>query len=80
MQDLNVDHQKIRPRQTVTEPDIRERLTLQRSVAQEQPQQDDYRDRHADQPEQNSFSHVRLLDFLSCRENVRKGKGFLPAN
>jgi hypothetical protein len=79
MQDLIVAIKKIRPRQTMTEPEIRERLMSQRSVAEEQPQQNNHRNRYADQPEQNSFSHVRLLDFLSRRENVRRGKGFLPA-
>jgi hypothetical protein len=31
---------------------------------EKQPQQDDHRYRHAQQPEQNSASHVRLHEFL----------------
>jgi hypothetical protein len=30
------------------------------SAAEEQPEQNDHRDRHPDQPKQNSFSHSRL--------------------
>jgi hypothetical protein len=34
------------------------------SVAEEQPQQNDHRYRHAQQPEQNSSSHEVLLEFI----------------
>src|ERR1700761_8424029 len=45
-------------------------------MAEKQPQQNDHWYRHAEQPEQNSFSHIRLLGFLNRRENVRDVKGF----
>src|ERR1700733_7928994 len=42
------------------------------SASEEQPQQDDHRNRHTDQPKQNSFSHFRLHQFLRWKENARR--------
>jgi hypothetical protein len=47
------------------------------SAAEEQPQQNDHRYRHAQQPEQNSTSHVHLLEFLNRRENIKEKLEFL---
>jgi FPC/CPF motif-containing protein YcgG len=41
------------------------------SAAEEQPQQNDYRDRHAQQPKQNSSSHFSLHD-SSWKENAKR--------
>jgi hypothetical protein len=43
------------------------------SVAEEQPQQNNHRNRHAEQPEQKSSSHYRLLEFL-IDSRTRKAK------
>src|SRR5258708_3463983 len=48
----------------------------QRSPAEEQPQQNDYRDRHTQQPQQNSSSHRLLLDPRSGRQ--RRAKRLVP--
>lgn len=45
------------------------------SVAEEQPQQNDHRDRHAQQPQQNSASHRVLLQ-LYCRKDNLDGEGW----
>ena len=47
------------------------------SAAEEQPQQNNHRYRHADQPEQKSSSHDLLHAFL-CRENVTEKHTFRP--
>jgi hypothetical protein len=47
----------------LAEPDLR-KPDDPMSVAEEQPQQNDYRYRHAQQPEQNSSSHEVLLEFI----------------
>lgn len=44
------------------------------SVAEEQPQQNDHRDRHAQQPQQNSASHGFLLQ-SHCLEVNAGGEG-----
>src|SRR3984893_488228 len=46
----------------MAEPDFPPNAQSPISAAEEQPQQNDHRDRHAQQPKQNSSSHVRLLD------------------
>src|ERR1700755_1012072 len=46
-------------------PDLRSNLEIKRSVAEEQPQQNDHRDRHTQKPKQNSSSHQSLLN-SSC--------------
>ena len=43
-----------------------------RSAAEEQPQQNDHRDRHAQQPKQNSSSHVRLLNSSLSQATTRR--------
>src|SRR5436190_22287229 len=52
-------------------PDFR----VMRSVAEEQPQQNDHRNRHAKQPKQNSSSHHFLL--MHRGENARSRGQFL---
>ena len=56
------------------------------SAAEEQPQQNDHRYRHAHQPEQNPSSHVCLLEFLrwiqerqAVREVPATGREKYPA-
>jgi hypothetical protein len=39
-------------------------------VAEEQPQENDHRDWHTQQPKQNSFTHRRPPRFLICRGNA----------
>jgi hypothetical protein len=47
-------------------------------VAEEQPQQNDHRDWHAQQPKQNSSSHYRFLQPNSDREeNAPRFDSFL---
>jgi hypothetical protein len=53
-----------KPRRAMTEPDLRKYADCLMSVAEEQPQENNHRDRHAEQPEQKSSSHVRLHEFL----------------
>src|SRR5258708_38176231 len=48
----------------------------QRSPAEEQPQQNDYRDRHTQQPQQNSSSHRLLLNPRSGRQ--RRAERLVP--
>jgi hypothetical protein len=48
----------------MTEPDLRNYADCLMSATEEQPQQNNHRDRHAKQPEQKSSSHVRLHEFL----------------
>jgi len=55
---------KIRPGQILTEPDLHKHVDGKRSTAEEQPQQNDHRYRHAEQPEQKSSSHFRLHENL----------------
>jgi hypothetical protein len=45
------------------------------SAAEEQPQQNDHRYRHAQQPKQNPSSHVSLHDSL-CMKNAKGNDGF----
>ena len=47
---------------------------LSRSAAEEQPQENDHRDRHAKQPEQKSSSHPTPPPFLFRRDNA-EGEG-----
>jgi hypothetical protein len=54
---------KIRRRQILAEPDVRQHVDDKTSAAEEQPQQKDHRYRHAKQPEQKSSSHVSLHEF-----------------
>ena len=49
-----------------------------KSAAEEQPQQEDDRHRHAQQPEQDSTAHIRLLEFLR-RIQEHEGRGGVPA-
>jgi hypothetical protein len=54
------------------------RIPSQASAAEEQPQQNNHRYRHAQQPQQNSTSH----DLLQCILHVikeRKRRGWVPA-
>ena len=39
-------------------------------MSEEQPQQDDHRNRHTQEPEQNSSSHSRLLELLNRVKNA----------
>jgi hypothetical protein len=48
----------------VTEPDLCKYAGRQRSAAEEQPQQNNDRYRHAEQPEQDSSSHLRLHEII----------------
>jgi hypothetical protein len=56
---------KIRRRQILVEPDVRQHVDDKRSAAEEQPQQKDHRYRHAEQPEQKSSSHFSLHENLT---------------
>jgi hypothetical protein len=50
-------------------------------VAEEQPQQDDHRNRNAQQPKQKTSAHIRLLTFTSLlnrRNNAIRPKLFRP--
>jgi hypothetical protein len=40
----------------------RRRAEAARSVPEDQPEQDDYRDRHAQQPQQYALAHGELLE------------------
>jgi hypothetical protein len=46
---------------------------------EEEPEQQDDRDRHADEPQQNALSHVLVLrpDDLSARQNEARWSRFL---
>src|ERR1700750_2418389 len=57
-------------------PDLRSNTEI-RSVAEEQPQQNDHRDRHAQKPKQNSSSHRSLLN-SSCSRRQRRGEWMVP--
>jgi hypothetical protein len=46
------------------------------SPAQEQPQQNDHRNRYAQKPEQNSSSHYRLLEKLDRFKNAEGNARF----
>ncbi|MGY3550828.1 hypothetical protein ACVW0W_006595 [Bradyrhizobium sp. USDA 4469] len=48
------------------------------STAEEQPQQNDHRDRHTQQPQQNSASHRVLLQFV-LSEGQRRPRELVPA-
>lgn len=48
------------------------------SAAEEQPQQNDHRDRHTQQPQQNTASHRVLLHSHCRKENIWDG-GLVPA-
>jgi hypothetical protein len=56
--------QKNQTRQILTEPDLHKHVDGKGSTAEEQPQQNDHRYRHAEQPEQNSSSHISLHELL----------------
>jgi hypothetical protein len=64
--------EKIRRRQILTAPDVRQHVDDKRSAAEEQPQQKDHRYRHAEQPEQKSSSHFSLHENLTD-SRTRKG-------
>ena len=49
------------------------------SAAEEQPQQDDHRYRHAHEPEQKSFSHFRLHEFCYGFKNATSNVKFQQA-
>jgi hypothetical protein len=62
---------KIKLRRSATEPDIQVmRSCVSRSVAEEQPQQNDHWNRHAQQPKQYSSSHHLLLKIYSRRKRI----------
>jgi hypothetical protein len=46
-------------------------------MSEKQPQQNDHRDWHAQQPQQNSSSHPRLLQISHCRKNAGETVPFL---
>ena len=50
---------------------------LNRSASEKQPQQNNHRDWHTQQPKQNSSSHYRLLIFLVREDNARDSDRFL---
>jgi hypothetical protein len=52
------------------------RIKRLKSVAEEQPQQNDDRDRHTQQPKQYSASHRLLLN--SCLKRQHGGTSFVP--
>jgi hypothetical protein len=58
---------------------LRKILIVWFSMSEEQPQQDDYRNRHAQEPEQNSSSHPRLLELLDRGRNAGTS-GKVPAD
>jgi hypothetical protein len=53
------------------------RATICRLTAEEQPQENDHRDRHAKQPEQKSASHLKPPRFLVRRDNAEGQRRFL---
>jgi phosphoglycolate phosphatase len=65
--------QKNQARDVITEPDLS--TCADRSVAEEQPQQNDHWDRYAQQPKQNSSSHHNLHEFFidSTTREARRG-------
>jgi hypothetical protein len=64
---------------TSAEPEFVSHSVRLKSAAEEQPQQDDDRYRHAQQPEQDSTSHIRLLEFLRWSQE-RESAGGVPAS
>src|SRR5690349_20191338 len=46
------------------------RVSPASSVAEEQPQQNDHRDRHAQQPKQNTFAHRKPSLIPRCGDNA----------
>ncbi|WP_213737331.1 hypothetical protein [Bradyrhizobium sp. dw_411] len=55
---------------------LREYAVSLKSAAEEQPQQNDHRYRHAQKPEQNSSSHHSLLEISMIQE--RAGRCEVP--
>src|SRR5262245_33580793 len=53
-------------------------IAINASMAEEQPQQNDHRDRHAEQPKQYPSSHLVLLQSPRWRENATARWQFLP--
>lgn len=70
-------NKKIRLRQVTTEPDFTQGMSGNASVTEEQPQQDDHRNRYAHQPKQKSFSHRLLLEIPDCDNNAEGRERFL---
>jgi hypothetical protein len=71
---------KIRRRQILTEPDLRQHVDDKRSAAEEQPQQKDHRYRYAEQPEQKSSSHFSLHENLTDSRTRKRTSGSSKRN